>query len=314
MIFQALDPVILVHGGAGTISESRFPGAFRGTKQAVRLAYEVLSAGGSALDAVEVAVKSLELDQNFNAGYGSVLTRNYTVEMDASIMDGASLNAGCVSLVKDIFHPISLARRVMDQTPHTFLAGEATRDLALAQGFQILNEGALVTERAREAVDAFLAGNLRDERMSMGTVGAVAIDANGNVAAATSTGGMTGKYTGRVGDTPLLGSGTYADNRVGAVSTTGYGEYIMRFSLAKDILSRMRYLGETASDATDKSLREMVTLTGYTAGAITMSKDGELGINWSSEMMSFAYQKTPAEICYGVTRDHITVPICDAAT
>lgn len=305
--------MILVHGGAGTIAESRWPGAFRGTKQAVRLAYEILSAGGTALDAVEVAVKSLELDENFNSGYGSVLTLNGTVEMDASIMDGATLNAGCVTIVKDIFHPITLARRVMENTPHTFLGGEATREFAIAEGFKILSPGDLVTERARTSLEAFLNEQLRDEMMSMGTVGAVAVDANGNVAAATSTGGMTGKYVGRIGDTPLLGSGTYADNRYGAVSTTGFGEYIMRFNLAKDILTRIRYLGETPAEATENSLLEMVEVTAHTAGAITVSKDGELGFNWSSETMSFAYQKTPTEVCYGVTKDHIQTPICDAA-
>lgn len=305
--------MILVHGGAGTISESSYPGKYRGSKQAVRLGYEVLSSGGSALDAVEMAVKSMELDENFNAGYGSVLTQNYTVEMDASIMDGATLNAGCVTLVKDIFHPITLARRVMDKTPHTFLGGDATKEFSITEGFKILEEGALVTEKSRAAVDAFLQGQLRDEMMSMGTVGAVAIDSLGNVAAATSTGGMTGKYVGRIGDTPLLGSGTYADNRYGAVSTTGYGEYIMRFTLAKDILSRMRFLGESAAEATERSLEEMVEVTGFTAGAITISKEGELGFNWSSLTMSFAYQKTPTEICYGVTKDHIETPICEAA-
>lgn len=302
-----------MHGGAGTISEPRWPAAYRGTKQAVRLGYDILSAGGSALDAVEMAVKSMELDENFNCGYGSVLTLNYTVEMDASIMDGATLNAGCVTLVKDIFHPISLARRVMDKTPHTFLGGDATRQLSNAEGFKILEEGALVTERARIALDAFINGQLREDMTSMGTVGAVAIDENGNVAAATSTGGMTGKYVGRIGDTPLLGSGTYADNRFGAVSTTGYGEYIMRFNLAKDILNRMRFLEESPVEATQNSLLEMVDVTGFTAGAITISKDGELGFNWSSETMSFAYQRTSEEICYGVTKDHIQIPICEAA-
>lgn len=132
------------------------------------------------------------------------------------------------------------------------------------------------------------------------------------MAAATSTGGMTGKYVGRIGDTPLLGSGTYADNRLGAVSTTGYGEYIMRVNLAKDILNRIRYLGESAAEATDRSLQEMVEVTGYTAGAITIDKNGELGFNWSSETMSFAYQKTPSQICYGVTKAHIGNPICDS--
>lgn len=256
-------------------------------------------------------MKSLELDENFNAGYGSVLTLNYTVEMDASIMDGSNLNAGCVSMAQDIFHPISLARHVMENTPHTFIGGAATKDFAIAQKFQILPEGALVTDRARAAVDALIQGQLRDEMMSMGTVGAVAIDESGNVAAATSTGGMTGKYIGRIGDTPLLGSGTYADNRFGAVSTTGYGEYIMRVNLAKDIITRMRYLSESPLVATRNSLAEMLEITGYTAGAITIDNNGEIGMEWSSETMSFAYQKTPSEICYGVTRDHIETPICD---
>ena len=258
-----------------------------------------------------MAVKSMELDDTFNAGYGGVLTLGGTVEMDASIMDGATLNAGCVSTVKDIFHPITLARRVMEKTPHTFLGGEATRRLALSEGMAILPEGSLVTERAKAALEAFLQGT-QDEWMSMGTVGAVAVDANGNVAAATSTGGMTGKYEGRIGDTPILGSGTYADNRFGAVSTTGYGEYIMRVNLAKSVLDRIRYLGETAAQATEGALQEMLDVTGgYTAGAITVTADGQIGVNWSSDNMAFAFQKSPSEICYGISKDHIETPICD---
>lgn len=285
-----MEPIVLVHGGAGDIPDSRDAGKLAGCKLAARLGYKLLTSGGSVLDAVEAAVKSMELDEYFNCGYGSVLTLAGTVEMEASIMNGADLKAGCCTLIRDISHPISIARAVLEKTPHTFLGGQAAMDFATANGFTVQNTGSMVTETTRQALEHFQKNNSLS-RSEVGTVGAVAIDAQGNVAAATSTGGRTGKYEGRIGDTPLLGSGTYADNRFGAVSTTGMGEDIMRFVLAKEIISRMEFLGHNAQRATQESLEEMTKRTKGTAGAITVDVNGNVGLYWTSEKMAWAYEK-----------------------
>lgn len=187
-------------------------------------------------------------------------------------------------------HPISIARRVMDKTPHNFIGGQAAIEFAVAQGFKVLEEGSMVTEKARAALEDFLENNSLS-RSEVGTVGAVAIDHLGNVASATSTGGRTGKYEGRIGDTPLLGSGTYADNRSGAVSSTGMGEDIMRVVLAKDIINRMEFLGADAQTATKDALQKMTERTKGTAGAITIDAKGNVGIFWTSEKMAWSYQK-----------------------
>lgn len=195
-----------------------------------------------------------------------------------------------MTLIKDIMHPISVARRVMDKTPHNFIGGQAAMDFAVAQGFKVEKEGSMVTEKARAALEDFLQNNSLS-RSEVGTVGAVAIDQMGNLAAATSTGGRTGKYEGRIGDTPLLGCGTYADNRSGAVSTTGMGEDIMRVALARDIVSRMELLGADAQTATKDALQKMTQKTEGTAGAITIDAKGNVGIFWTSEKMAWSYQK-----------------------
>lgn len=285
-----MEPIVLVHGGAGDIPDSRNTGKLLGCKIAAKSGYRTLTSGGSVLDAVEAAVKSMELDYNFNCGYGSVLTLSGTVEMEASIMNGADLKAGCCTLVRDIYHPISIARRVLEKTPHNFLGGQAAMDFAIAEGFTVEPQGTMVTEKAREALEDFIKNNSLS-RSEVGTVGAVAIDALGNVAAATSTGGRTGKYQGRIGDTPLLGCGTYADNRFGAVSTTGMGEDIMKFVLAKDIISRIEFLKVDAQTATKDSLLEMTKRTQGTAGAITVDVKGNVGFYWTSQKMAWAYQK-----------------------
>lgn len=248
-----------MHGGAGDIPDSRDDGKLIGCKLAVRRGYAKLQATGSVLDAVEEAVRSMELDEYFNAGapissgsieipissnqflgygsvltiplnqflgYGSVLNLDGNVEMEASIMEGKTLKAGCCTLVEDIYHPISLARVVMDKTIHRFLGGKGVMKLAREQNMEILSPpGQLVTEYAKEALEEFkkhleegrdgtnaLTEIGRRNEGGVGTVGAIAIDSQGNVAAATSTGGITGKLPGRIGDTPILGAGNYADN------------------------------------------------------------------------------------------------------
>lgn len=320
-----MEPIVLVHGGAGDIPDNRNQGKIDGVLLAVQEGYKALLESNSVLDAVEAAVNSMEKDDYFNAGYGSVLTLNGTVEMDASIMTG-DLNGGCVSIVKDIMHPISLARRVMEKTVHTFLAGDGVMDFAREQGVEILEPGQLVTEYAKEALNEFIENQKKggtkfarteigEDKSSkkaygeVGTVGAVAIDADGNIAVATSTGGITGKLPGRVGDTPILGSGTYCDNRFGGVSTTGHGETIMRYNLAHEILKRIQFQNKTAQEATSEALTEMTALLEGTAGAITIGSSGEVGIYFTSQKMAWAYRKGDC-VHYGINKDE-DVAICD---
>lgn len=313
----AIEPVVLVHGGAGDIPVERVEGKLVGVKLAASVGYAKLKETGCVLDAVEEAVRSMELDPFFNAGYGSVLTTAGNVEMEASIMNGATLRAGCCSLVKDIKHPISLARRVMN-TPHNFLAGDGVMQFAADEGFEIMKpSGQLVTDFAREALEEWKESQRRGEgqfarteigsankynKAEVGTVGAVAIDSNGNIAVATSTGGITGKLPGRVGDTPLVGAGTYSDNRVGGVSTTGHGETIMKYCLAHDILKRIEYLGEDAQTATENSCKAMTDRLTGTAGAITIDAKGQVGVSFTSKRMAWAYIKGTT-LKYGIEQN-----------
>lgn len=300
-----MEPVILVHGGAGDIPDSRIPLKIDGNKRSVEAGYKILANGGSALDAVEAAVRVMEDDEAFNAGYGSVLNLDGEVEMDASIMVGSTLQAGAVTVVKDIANPISLARLVMEKTPHVLLAGVGANKFAEEQGIPRVASGSLVTPFAKKALEEFK--KRRDDRTEIGdenpsdvgTVGAVAIDKYGNLAAATSTGGINGKMVGRSSDTSLIGSGNYADDNIGAVSTTGHGETIAKFCLAHAIIKDMEYNNKSAHDATNQVLERMTERLKNTAGAITLSKTGDVGIGFTSRRMSWAYRKTN-EIHYGI--------------
>lgn len=252
---------------------------------------------GSAMDAVEAAVKHMELDEHFNAGYGSILTTEGTVEMEASVMDGKTLKAGCITGVVDIMHPITVARRVMEKTPHNFLGFHgANKFIKQQKEFELLKPGALVTDHAKAALESWKedqkSGNLKFAKTEIGhtksdgeTVGAVAIDQYGNIAVATSTGGITGKLPGRIGDTPILGSGTYCDNRYGGCSTTGHGETIMKSCLAFDIIKRIDYLGEDAQTATETACKNMTEKFIGTGGGITIDSNGKVGVSFTSKKM-----------------------------
>lgn len=316
-----MEPIVIVHGGAGDITEARVPGKITGVKKSVYEGYSKLQNGGNVLDAVEAAVCSMEKDENFNAGYGSVLTIEGNVELEASIMNGKDLKAGCVTLLKGILHPISVARRIMEKTRHIYLGGIGAMDFAKCEGFCVLPEGALTTENAKKALEEFKKKQEKCEDVTFarteldqqqekkeiitkehgepGTVGAVAIDSNGNIAVATSTGGITGKLPGRIGDTPVLGSGTYADNEIGGVSTTGHGETIMRYNLAQRILQKIVCEKQNAQTATESVINEMTKRCKGTAGAITIDKNGNIGIHFSSKRMAWAYIKGN-ELHYGI--------------
>ncbi|KAF5298636.1 hypothetical protein FQR65_LT09732 [Abscondita terminalis] len=292
----------------GDIKDEKVPGVLEGVKTAVKKGYHILnSENGSVLEAVEAAVRIMESNPIYNAGLGSVLNVEGEVEMDASIMVGSDLSAGAVTVVKNIEHPISLARLVMEKTSHVLLAAEGAVKFAASQGVPILPEGSMVTEERKlqweeetELSSTTIVKSVTNKCYG-DTVGAVAVDANGNVATATSTGGRNNKLAGRSSDTCMLGSGTYADNNIGAVSTTGHGETIAKFCLAHAILKEMEK-GNNAQEATTYCIDKMTERLKNFAGAITVSNQGDIGINFSTSRMSWAYIKN-RELHYGVDKD-----------
>lgn len=238
----------------------------------------VLNAGGPSLDAVEAAVRVLEDDPQFNAGRGSVFTAEGRVECDAAIMDGCNRMAGAVAGVRSTRNPIVLARAVMEQSPHVFLAGSGADAFARAHGIEAAAPDWFETPERRRQLDEILAnpGTSFDLGIKYGTVGAVARDRVGHVAAATSTGGLTGKKWGRVGDSPLIGAGTYADDRAGAISCTGAGEYFIRLGVAHEIAARTRLCREEMQSAADELIGELSTLGGK-GGVIVAPASGAAG-------------------------------------
>lgn len=276
---------LVIHGGAGVIErENMTPEREAAVRSALSQALEagsaVLDSGGSALDAVEAAVRLLEDDPNFNAGRGAVFTYDGTNELDASIMDGRTRAAGAVAGVTRTRHPVSLARAVMERSEHVMLASEGADAFSLAQGLEQADPSWFRTEERFEQLQRLKAraasggqASAFDIDMKYGTVGAVARDKAGNLAAATSTGGITGKRWGRIGDAPVIGAGTYADNRACAVSATGAGEYYIREGVAHEICARMRFLGEGPQAAADAVQAETLTLGG-SGGVIVVAADG----------------------------------------
>ncbi|MBX7459819.1 isoaspartyl peptidase/L-asparaginase family protein [Qipengyuania huizhouensis] len=251
---------LAIHGGAGTIARENMSAeedaAYRASLQAALDAgAKVLAEGGEALDAVEAVILLLEDDPRFNAGRGAVFTWEGGHELDASIMDGRDRDAGAVAGVTTVRHPISLARKVMTDSPHVMLAGKGAETFAAEHDLELVPADWFGTDFRREALERMKARELSalDVDAKFGTVGAVALDRNGNLAAGTSTGGMTGKRWNRIGDAPVIGAGTYADNRSCAVSATGWGEYFIRVGVAHEICTRLRIEGELLKDAEAQS-------------------------------------------------------------
>jgi len=280
-----MKPAILVHGGAAKVSEEVLRAREEGCRRAALVGWEILEKGGSALDAVEAAVRVMEEDPFFNAGRGSALTMEGQIEMDAAIMDGSTLKAGAVGAVRNILHPVSLARLVMEKTPHVLIVGEGALRLARLYGMEEVPLESLVTERQR--LQWKNAGHFPYEG---DTVGAVAIDKNGHVAAATSTGGLIGKLPGRLGDTPLIGCGTYADDLAGAASATGIGEAIIKVVLAKTACDLMRQ-GLHPQEAAHKAIHILEERTGGKGGIILVDREGRLGWAFNSECMPIAFME-----------------------
>ncbi|MEO1036752.1 MAG: isoaspartyl peptidase/L-asparaginase [Pseudomonadota bacterium] len=291
----AQDVAIAIHGGAGTIERSELSAdeerQIRLTLEtALRAGHQRLENGASALDAIEAAIVILEDSPFFNAGRGAVFTHRGANELDASIMDGATRNAGAVAGVSHIRNPILLARRVMDESPHVLLSGEGAEEFALDQGFELIPGRYFHTERRWEQLERAR----RQTTSSMpvppaefrfGTVGAVALDKNGNIAAGTSTGGMTNKRYGRIGDSPLIGAGTYADNDTCAVSSTGHGEYFIRAAVAHDIAAQMRYADRDLVTATRDVVHNRLLKLGGSGGVIAMDRAGNIALEHNTPGM-----------------------------
>jgi beta-aspartyl-peptidase (threonine type) len=271
---------LVIHGGAGVIRRGLLNGEQErelraGLEAALEAGAKILAAGGAALDAVEAAAKMLEDDANFNAGRGSVFTYEGSNEMDAAIMEGARRNAGAVTGATATKNPITLARAIMERSPHVFLSGEGADQFSREQGLEQAGLEWFATPERRRQLEEMKESEHHyfDAELKYGTIGAVAVDGDGHVAAATSTGGLTGKRWGRIGDSPLIGAGTYADDRAGAVSATGAGEYFIRAAVAHEICARIRH-GESARQAADAVIADVAALGG-SGGVIVVTPKGE---------------------------------------
>ena len=284
---------IVIHGGAGVIERSKMTAehaaAYRaGLAAALDAGYAVLERGGTSHDAVVAAVRHMEDDPQFNAGRGAVLDEGGDAELDAAIMDGAGPRAGAVAAVYHVKNPIELARLVMDRSPHVLLVGDGAEEFALEQGVALVPRGYFRTEartrqleEERRAAAARAAGSAG----SMGTVGAVALDRTGNLAAATSTGGLSNKHRGRVGDSPLIGAGTYANNESCAVSGTGDGEYFIRQVVAYDVCALVQYRHMALAAAVHEVVQVKLRRTGGEGGVIALDRAGNIAMDYNSAGM-----------------------------
>ncbi len=271
---------LMIHGGAGiltpdTLTPEQMTGARAGLASALDAGRAVLVGGGTALDAVEAAVRVLEDDPHFNAGRGAALGSDGRVSLDAAIMDGATRAAGSVAGIGTARHPVSVARAVMHNSPHVMLSGVGAEQFVREQRLEPADDDWLVLPERRAQLHQLIASGAGfDQEMKYGTVGAVACDIHGHVAAATSTGGITGKRWGRIGDTPVIGAGTWADDRACAVSATGSGEYFMRAGAGHEIGARMRIGGESAGTAAAAVMADIAALGG-TGGVIVVTPGGD---------------------------------------
>ena len=280
---------LVIHGGAGSMrpkngDPDHHEKAREGLGSALEAGAAILVKGGSALDAAEASVRVLEDDPCFNAGRGSVLTSEGVIELDAAIMDGRDRRAGAVAGLRTTRTPISLARRLMEEGPHVFLSGKGADQFARDAGLEQVENDWFVTSERRRQLDELLESGGFDADVKYGTVGAVAVDTEGHVAAATSTGGLTAKRWGRIGDSPLIGAGTYADDRAAAISATGSGEYFIRAVAAHQLAERVRLGGESLKAALDGVLADIGELGG-TGGLIAVAPDGEAAWGFTTSAM-----------------------------
>ena len=280
---------IVVHGGAGVLSKLSTEKQLEienKVKNTLISAYKILENGGSSMDAVEFAVSEFEDSSLFNAGKGSVYNADEVQEMDASIMNGKDRSAGAVASVKTIKNPIKLARKVLEETNHILLVGEGAEIFAKNIGETIVDKSYFYSEknlrRLYKAKKKLITKNIIEDRI--GTVGAVALDKDGNIAAATSTGGMTNKMPGRVGDTPIIGSGTWAQNDVCGVSSTGHGEFFIKYQVAKEVCTRMEYLNETLDKASSDIIQDLLKIDAR-GGVIAIDKNANISMPFNTDGM-----------------------------
>lgn len=312
-VFAVEQPfAIAIHGGAGTIEKHNFTPekekAYRSKlKQAIDAGYSVLEANGSSTDAIIASIQVMEASPFFNAGVGAVYTFAGTHELDASIMDGKTLNAGAVSGVKTVKSPIALVNEIKDHSVHVMLSGEGASEFAKQQNLQLvdnkyfdsehryqqlLKAKAKLKQKQQQLKDFQAAHNELEVKYKYGTVGAVAVDKNGNLAAGTSTGGMTAKRFGRIGDAPIIGAGTYANNASCAVSATGHGEYFIRYHVAADICARMQYQGVTLQEAANTVVNDVLVEAGGSGGVIAIDVKGNISMPFNSKGMYRASRKS----------------------
>lgn len=324
--------VLLVHGGAGVIRREQMTRALEGRfiaklGDSLKAGHKVLKSGGTSLDAVVAAVKVLEDSPLFNAGKGAVLTRDRRIELDAAIMDGATLKAGAVGCITNVKNPITAARAVMEHTNHVMLIGKGAdvflRKGAKSYGLTLVEPDYFVTARRVKQLEEALereaelngsrSGTLKKrgkaaksigfDENKFGTVGAVALDLAGNLAAATSTGGITAKRYGRLGDSPLIGSGTYADNDSCAVSCTGHGEYFIRHVVSYDIAARMKYLSESVSQAAKHVVHTSLGNVGGEGGLIALDRHGNLAMPFNTAGMFRGAITKDGDVCVSIYGD-----------
>jgi beta-aspartyl-peptidase (threonine type) len=292
---HAATPVFILHTGAGLVHEGLTPerdAHMRAVmKQAAEKGYGILKSGGSSLDAVSAAIVILEDEPEFNAGKGAVFNHDGKNELDASIMDGATLQAGAVANVHRVKNPILLARAVMDKSPHVMMVGDGAEEFAKSVGFTLVDPKYFYTERRWQELQKAIKEDEEKRKSTAskhGTVGAVALDAKGNLAAGTSTGGMTDKRFGRVGDSPVIGAGTYANGKC-AVSATGWGEFYIRSVAAHDICARVGYANEPLQKAVDDVVMGIVPKLGGDGGVIAIDADGNIVAQYNTEGMGHAW-------------------------
>jgi len=292
---------IVIHGGAGAMKREMLSDslekAYRHTlEQAVKAGHEILENGGNAIDAVTRSINILEDSPLFNAGKGAVLTHDGTAELDASIMLGNNRDAGAVAGVTNVKNPILLAKAVMENSPHVMLSGKGAEEFAGENNIELVDPSYFLTERRKKALDKVLQKEVTPNNSSasvdfdlndykFGTVGCVALDKHGNIVAGTSTGGMTNKRWGRIGDAPIIGAGTYADNETCGVSATGWGEFFIRGVVAYDIAARMKYAKESLADAAKQVIQTEIPDMGGDGGIIAIDKDGNIVMEFNTSGM-----------------------------
>jgi len=314
---------IAIHGGAGAIKKERFTpekeAAYRAKLQeSVEAGYAILEKGGTSLDALTASINILENSPFFNAGKGAVYTHDEVHEMDASIMEGKTRQAGAVAGVKHIENPINLARLVMDESVHVMLSGEGAETFAKSQGVKLVDNSIFDTEhrykslqrakakmkKAKQENKDYQAAHFAlDTEYKVGTVGAVALDKFGNIAAGTSTGGMTNKRYGRIGDSPVIGAGTFADNASCAVSATGHGEYFIRYNVAADICARVQYQGKTIEQAGKEVIHDVLMPVGGTGGVIIIDTKGNISLPFNTKGMYRASKSNGKATYVGIFKD-----------